>query len=130
MTVTHAIALRSVLRRELRGERINAHARRLGQCAQHVQIGLAGGAKPRVLKRRLGRLAIKQRADFRRGQTVEGMTLVDLVPTVLYYLGLPVGRDMDGIVRGALFERDFTDLNPVLQISSYEEVAVRKRISE
>jgi hypothetical protein len=67
---------------------------------------------------------------IQRGKTVEGMALVDLVPTVLYYLGLPVGRDMDGIVRGALFDRDFTELNPVLQISSYEEVAVRKRISE
>jgi hypothetical protein len=64
------------------------------------------------------------------GRPVEGFRLVDIVPTALYYLGLPVGRDMDGLVRGSLFTREFAELNPVLQISSYEDVAVKKRISE
>jgi hypothetical protein len=65
-----------------------------------------------------------------RGKPIEGFRLVDIVPTALYYLGLPVGRDMDGLVRGSLFTKEFADVNPVLQISSYEDVAVRKRISE
>jgi hypothetical protein len=65
-----------------------------------------------------------------QGKPVEGFRLVDIVPTALYYLGLPVGRDMDGLVRGSLFTPEFADLNPVFQISSYEDVAVKKRISE
>ncbi len=65
-----------------------------------------------------------------QGKPVEGFRLVDIVPTVLYYLGLPVGRDMDGLVRGSLFTREFAELNPVLQISSYEDVAVRRRVNE
>ena len=30
-------------------------------------------------------------------------SVVDVVPTVLYFLGLPVGRDMDGYARTDLF---------------------------
>jgi hypothetical protein len=65
-----------------------------------------------------------------QGKPIESFRLIDILPTVLYYLGLPVGRDMDGLVRGSLFTREFAELNPVLQISSYENVAVKKRISE
>ena len=32
-------------------------------------------------------------------------SMVDVTPTVLYYLGLPVGRDMDGYARSDLFRR-------------------------
>lgn len=56
-----------------------------------------------------------------RQKNIEGMRLVDLAPTLLYYLGLPVSKDMDGVVRSSLFDRDFTTDNPVLSISSFEE---------
>lgn len=46
-------------------------------------------------------------------------SLVDLVPTVLYYLGLPVGRDMDGFARTDLFRPDYTASRPVTFIPSY-----------
>ena len=65
-----------------------------------------------------------------QGKPAEGFRLVDIVPTALYYLGLPVGRDMDGLVHGSLFTREFAELNPVLQISSYEDVALKRRLSE
>jgi len=61
-----------------------------------------------------------------RGKAIDAIRLVDLAPTILYFVGLPVGRDMDGLVRGTLFERDFADENPVLTISSYEDVAIKK----
>lgn len=66
----------------------------------------------------------------RRGANVEGFNIADLTPTLLYYLGLPVGRDMDGIVQGALFAPDFTAENPIMTIGSYEEVAVEPRPPE
>ena len=46
--------------------------------------------------------------------------VADLAPTVLYYLGLPVARDMDGAARTDLFRRDFTDARPLAVIPTYE----------
>jgi hypothetical protein len=61
-----------------------------------------------------------------RRNTVEGMKIVDIAPTLLYYLGLPVGKDMDGIVQSPVFVGDFTAENPIFSISSYEEIEFRK----
>lgn len=60
----------------------------------------------------------------RAGNTAERFRLVDLAPTLLYFMGLPVGRDMDGIVQSGIFGREFTAENPVFYISSYEDVAL------
>ncbi len=46
-------------------------------------------------------------------------SLVDLAPTILYFLGLPVGRDMDGFARIDLFNPAFTSDKPVTYIPSY-----------
>jgi len=61
-----------------------------------------------------------------RGKAIDAIRLVDLAPTILYFVGLPVGKDMDGLVRGIFFEREFADENPVLTISSYEDVAIKR----
>jgi hypothetical protein len=47
-------------------------------------------------------------------------SIVDLTPTVLYYLGLPVGRDMDGYARTDVFVRELTAERPITFIPSYE----------
>jgi hypothetical protein len=52
--------------------------------------------------------------EIRRG------AIVDLAPTVLYYLGLEVGRDMDGFARTDLFRRRFRV--PVTYIPTHEGV--------
>ena len=46
-------------------------------------------------------------------------SVVDLTPTILYFLGLPVGRDMDGFARIDLFKPAFTSDKPVTYIPSY-----------
>ena len=46
--------------------------------------------------------------------------IVDVLPTVLYYLGLPVGRDMDGFARTDLFVETLTNERPVSFIRSYQ----------
>ena len=46
-------------------------------------------------------------------------SVVDLAPTILYFLGLPVGRDMDGFARIDLFKTSFTRDKPVTYIPSY-----------
>jgi predicted AlkP superfamily phosphohydrolase/phosphomutase len=46
-------------------------------------------------------------------------SIVDVTPTVLYFLGLPVGRDMDGYARADLFKRAFTAEHPVAFVPTY-----------
>jgi len=60
----------------------------------------------------------------RKAKLEEPLRIVDLTPTLLYFLGLPVGRDMDGIVRSAVFGDDFIAENPIIYISSYEEFQI------
>jgi hypothetical protein len=59
--------------------------------------------------------------------TMEGMKIVDIAPTILYFLGLPVGKDMDGIVQSPVFVREFTAENPIFYIGSYEETEIESR---
>jgi Type I phosphodiesterase / nucleotide pyrophosphatase len=46
-------------------------------------------------------------------------SLVDVAPTILYYFGLPVGRDMDGFARTDLFRTAFTASRPVTSLPTY-----------
>ena len=47
-------------------------------------------------------------------------SIIDMTPTVLYYLGLPVGRDMDGFARTDVFQPALTEARPITFIPSYE----------
>jgi hypothetical protein len=47
-------------------------------------------------------------------------SIVDVAPTVLYFLGLPVARDMDGVARPDVFKPGFTASRPIAFIPSYE----------
>jgi Type I phosphodiesterase / nucleotide pyrophosphatase len=46
-------------------------------------------------------------------------SILDLAPTILYFFGLPVGRDMEGFARTELFRPAFTADRPVSYIPSY-----------
>lgn len=58
-------------------------------------------------------------AHVAAGRPARG-SVVDIAPTVLYYLGLPVGRDMDGVARTELFTRVFRTAHPITFIPSYD----------
>jgi predicted AlkP superfamily phosphohydrolase/phosphomutase len=47
-------------------------------------------------------------------------SVVDVAPTVLYFLGLPVARDMDGFARTDLFKPAFTERLPMTFIPTYD----------
>ena len=47
-------------------------------------------------------------------------SVLDVAPTVLYFFGLPIGRDMDGFARTDIFSRAFTGERPLTFIPSYE----------
>jgi hypothetical protein len=46
-------------------------------------------------------------------------SILDVTPTILYFFGLPAGRDMDGFTRTELFRSSFTEERPVSYIPSY-----------
>jgi hypothetical protein len=47
-------------------------------------------------------------------------SVVDIAPTVLYFLGLPVARDMDGFARTDIFAPAFTEQRPITFIPYYD----------
>jgi predicted AlkP superfamily phosphohydrolase/phosphomutase len=58
-------------------------------------------------------------ADIAPGRRQRG-SIVDVAPTLLYFLGLPIARDMDGYARTDIFTKSFTSERPVAFIPSYQ----------
>jgi arylsulfatase A-like enzyme len=59
-------------------------------------------------------------APVARGRQDARASVVDIVPTILYFLGLPIGRDMDGYARADLFHRSFSEERPITFIPTYD----------
>jgi predicted AlkP superfamily phosphohydrolase/phosphomutase len=59
-------------------------------------------------------------ASVAKGRQPARASVVDVTPTILYFLGLPIGRDMDGYALTDLFQRSFTDERPITFIPSYD----------
>ena len=59
-------------------------------------------------------------ASVARGRQQARASVVDVAPTILYFLGLPLGRDMDGYARTDLFQRSFTEERPIAFIPTYD----------
>lgn len=59
---------------------------------------------------------------IRRGR-VSGASVLDITPTVLHYLGFPVGKDMDGRVLEEILEPGFREDHPIRHIATYEDDA-------
>lgn len=62
---------------------------------------------------------------IRPGALLTGARLVDLAPTVLYALGMPVARDLDGQVLTAAFDRAYLANQPLTFFPSYESLKPR-----
>jgi len=60
---------------------------------------------------------------IRPGALVTGARLVDLVPTLLYGMGYPVARDLDGQVLTQAFDPRFLGAHPLTFLPSYEAMA-------
>jgi hypothetical protein len=63
-------------------------------------------------------------AGIRPGATPAGASILDVAPTILYLMGLPVARDMEGRVLTEILDPAFAQENPVTFIPSYESLAV------
>ena len=51
--------------------------------------------------------------DIREGEKIEGARIIDVAPTVLYALGLPIPEDMDGRPLVEIFRQDYQAAHPV-----------------
>jgi len=60
---------------------------------------------------------------IRPGALLTGARLVDLTPTLLYALGFPSARDLDGQVLTAAFDKRFLAGHPLTFFPSYEALA-------
>ena len=60
-----------------------------------------------------------------RGKSHDGASIMDLYPTILYLLDLPVPREIDGRVLKEAFESDFLSKKPI----QYEDRALSKTVS-
>jgi Type I phosphodiesterase / nucleotide pyrophosphatase len=58
--------------------------------------------------------------SIRQGQMFGKGSLVDLAPTALYALGLPLARDLDGVLLTAVFTPRYVLEHPVAVLGSYE----------
>lgn len=63
-------------------------------------------------------------AGIRQGAALEPASVLDITPTILYLMGLPVARDMEGRALVELLDPAAAQAQPVSFIPSYESLAV------
>lgn len=64
--------------------------------------------------------------NIKKGYKIQNAHIYDILPTLLYLLDLPVGKDMDGRVLKEVFEQKFLNKRPIRHIKSYEgEVKIK-----
>jgi len=63
---------------------------------------------------------------IRQGEFLEDVQLVDIMPTLLYSLGLPIARDLDGRVLTGAFSNSFLARHPLTVVPSYETLFPRE----
>jgi predicted AlkP superfamily phosphohydrolase/phosphomutase len=61
---------------------------------------------------------------IKAGAVASNASVLDIAPTILYLMGLPVARDMEGRVLAEVVEEEFKRTHPVTFIPSYESLAV------
>jgi len=64
------------------------------------------------------------------GGDIRQASVLDIAPTVLALLGMPVGRDMDGQVLTAALTHDFLLKNPVTYVDTYDADLVLHDVAE
>ncbi len=58
---------------------------------------------------------------IKKGALLTGARPVDVAPTVLHLLGLPVARDMDGQVLVDAFRSEYLERNPIRVVETFED---------
>ncbi len=72
-------------------------------------------------------LLILSGAGIAPGTKLQGASVLDITPTVLYLMGLPLGQDMDGFLLTDALLDDLKRNQPVTLISSYRNFLIEPR---
>jgi len=51
--------------------------------------------------------------SIKGGTTIDGATIMDVTPTILYMMGCKIPKDMDGEVKKEIFKEEFLTQNPI-----------------
>jgi predicted AlkP superfamily phosphohydrolase/phosphomutase len=62
---------------------------------------------------RLDGVFIAAGGPIRRGEVFVNARIIDVAPTILYVMGLPIPEDMDGRILTEALDPDFVDANPL-----------------
>ncbi len=65
-----------------------------------------------------------------QGVKLQGASVVDITPTLLYLMGLPIGQDMEGNLLAGILEESLSRTQPVTFISSYHNFLIEPRREE
>jgi predicted AlkP superfamily phosphohydrolase/phosphomutase len=77
---------------------------------------------------RLNGILVVQGKEFRKGCRIDKANIMDLAPTILYLMGLPIESDMDGqIIEQAFSEDFFKDNAPAYSVSHDEKEVTGQR---
>ncbi len=57
---------------------------------------------------------------IKSGERADDLSVVDVMPTLMAYLGQPVAEDLDGRPAVALFEDDYLSAHPIEWVATYE----------
>jgi hypothetical protein len=60
---------------------------------------------------------------IRAGAVLQQASVLDVAPTILYLMGLPVARDMEGRVLTEMLDEEFTRAHHLSFVPSYDAVA-------
>ena len=69
-------------------------------------------------------LLVLNGAGIASGRKLTGASVVDVAPTLLYLMGLPLGRDKDGSLLTDVLDDDIKKSQPVTFISSYRNYLI------
>lgn len=75
---------------------------------------------------RLEGMFLAKGPGIKSGYRVKDASILDITPTVLYFLGLPQARDMEGRLLTSIIDPAYLRKNPVRWISSHESGRPRK----
>lgn len=68
---------------------------------------------------RINGIIVMSGPDIKRGE-IENASVLDVTPTLLYLMGLPVGSDMDGKILVNAVKKKYLDSTPIKTIDSYD----------
>jgi len=68
--------------------------------------------------------------SVKRGEIIKGAQIIDIAPTILFYMGIPIPSDIDGRVLKEAFKQSFVDKNPIRTIEFETPLVKEKKLAE